>query len=113
MTQKWYEQPVKAFEISASRWPWQSGYNWRGSLSSAPLNKADAKTGASARFGGGWKYKLGISTAGWKNGGIELLVDLLFGSVRIVVRSAVGIRKEKAFREGWKARIDRAQKVEL
>lgn len=55
--------------IAAKRWPWQEGYNWRGmSISRAPLNPGGA------RFGGGWRYKLGIDF-----GGRTVLLNLLFG----------------------------------
>lgn len=61
------------FEIVASRWPWQPGYDWRGMKNcSAPLNRDGA------RFGGGWRYKVGFQ---W--GGSTLIIDLLFGSIRI------------------------------
>lgn len=63
------------YEITASRFPWQ-GYGWfphkNGKGPTAPLNPD------SARFGGGWNWKLGIST-----GGTTVLLDLLFGTVRI------------------------------
>lgn len=62
-------------EITASRFPWQ-GYGWfphkNGKGPTAPLNPAGS------RFGAGWNYKLGISI-----GGRTILLDLLFGTVRI------------------------------
>ena len=68
---------IGKYTIKAERWPWQ-GWGWRPHLNRihspgyAPLNS----TGA--RFGGGWRYKLGIAV-----GGTTIYVDLLFGSVRI------------------------------
>lgn len=66
---------IGKIEITASRWPWQ-GYGWfphkNGKGPTAMLNSSGA------RFGGGWKYKLGISV-----GGSAIILDLLFGMVRI------------------------------
>jgi len=65
-------------EIEASRWPWQ-GYGWfphkNGKGRTAMLNSSGA------RFGGGWKYKLGVSFSGR-----TLMLDLLFGIVCIRVK---------------------------
>lgn len=61
--------------IKASRWPWQ-GYGWfphkNGKGPTAMLNSSGA------RFGAGWKYKLGISI-----GGSSVMIDLLFGIIMI------------------------------
>lgn len=57
-------------EISFSRWPGQTG-PWGcklGWFNGGPLG----------RFGGGWKYKLGVCV-----GGSGVLFDLLFGSIYI------------------------------
>lgn len=68
---------IGAYEIKADRWPWQ-GWGWfphklrRKSPGFAPLNASGA------RFGGGWRYKLGIQI-----GGSTVIIDLLFGSIRI------------------------------
>lgn len=66
---------IGRIEITASRFPWQ-GYGWfphkNGKGPTAMLNSSGA------RFGAGWKYKLGISV-----GGSTVLIDLLFGIVRI------------------------------
>lgn len=62
--------------ITASRFPWQ-GYGWfphkNGKGPTAMLNQSGA------RFGGGWNYKLGISVGGSGT----ILIDLLFGTIRI------------------------------
>jgi hypothetical protein len=71
---------IGKYKITASRWPWQKGYNWHGSLSSAPLNPRNLTTGASPRFGGGWKYSIGVNI-----GGKTVMLNLLFGSLRITV----------------------------
>lgn len=67
---------IGRIEIKASRWPWQEGLGWfphkSGSGPKAPLNPMGA------RFGGGWRYKLGIAI-----GGSTVIIDLLFGSIRI------------------------------
>ncbi len=66
---------IGKFEITASRWPWQKGYNWRGMTnSSAPLNMNGA------RFGGGWRYKLGVS---WGSSFLTPHFDLLFGMISV------------------------------
>lgn len=61
--------------ITASRFPWQ-GYGWfphkNNQGPTAMLNPNGA------RFGAGWKYKLGFSL-----GGTTLLIDALFGIIRI------------------------------
>lgn len=67
---------IGALEICASRWPWQEGYNWRGTTREALLNNG-------ARFGGGWKYKLGASSGGWSTSGIGLHLDLILGALHI------------------------------
>jgi hypothetical protein len=77
--------------IRAERWPWQ-GYGWgpTGGFT-APGNRSGA------RFGGGWRWKLGIAI-----GGTTVLVDLLFGVLTFRWESAVD-RAEDAVR---RARID-------
>lgn len=66
---------IGKLDITASRFPWQ-GYGWfphkNGKGPTALLN------GSGARFGGGWKYKLGVSI-----GGTTVMVDLLFGTLSI------------------------------
>ena len=64
---------IFGYEIVAKRWPWQDGYDWHGMTNCpAPLNPKGA------RFGGGWKYKLGISVSG-----SSIMVDLVFGLISI------------------------------
>ena len=66
---------VGKFTVTVSRFPWQ-GYGWfphkNGKGPTAALNP----TGA--RFGGGWRYKLGFSLSDR-----TLMLDLLFGIVHI------------------------------
>lgn len=61
--------------ITASRFPWQ-GYGWfphkSGNGPRAPLNSSGA------RFGAGWKYKLGVSV-----GGTTVMFDVLFGIISV------------------------------
>lgn len=59
----------KKIEITASRWPWQKGDY------TAPLNPFGD------RFGGGWKYKLGIDM-----GGSTVILNLLYGMIRISIK---------------------------
>jgi hypothetical protein len=63
------------YTIKADRWPWQ-GYGW------FPHKNEKGRTAllnaSGARFGAGWEYKLGISI-----GGSTVLIDLLFGMIRI------------------------------
>lgn len=77
-------------EITASRWPWQKGYNWHGMTNStAPLNQPLPGEKAAPRFGGGWKYSLGIDV-----GGSTILLSLLFGMIIITkVRKCEGCGK--------------------
>lgn len=84
----------RRIEIKAKRWPWQQGYNWRGMTNStAPLN-ADG-----ARFGGGWKYKIGFSTGGWTKRGIHVSFDLLFGIVSVTYRTSFAIAEDRQLEE--------------
>lgn len=67
---------IGRLEVKATRWPWQDGWGWfphragRRSPGYAMLNQSGA------RFGGGWRWKLGIAV-----GGTTVMVDLLFGTV--------------------------------
>lgn len=64
---------IGKIEISAQRWPWQAGYDWKGmKYRGAPLNASGA------RFGGGWRYALGIE---W--GETTVILNLLYGMIRI------------------------------
>lgn len=75
---------IGGLKITASRWPGQVGYDWRGMTN----NTAILNNGA--RFGGGWKYCLGFSTAGWSENGGGISVDLLFGNININWRTPAG-----------------------
>ncbi len=55
----------RKLKIGFKRWPWQGGDF------SAPLNPSGA------RFGGGWKYKLGIDI-----GSSCIVLNLVWGMVR-------------------------------
>ena len=60
--------------INASRWPWQ-GYGWSSTGGpTALLNRSGA------RFGGGWRWKLGISI-----GDSSLMFELLFGIISVSI----------------------------
>lgn len=73
------QMKISRLEIKASRFPWQ-GYGWfphkdkSNVKTCAPLNQNGA------RFGAGWNYKLGIAI-----GGRTIIIDLLFGSIRIAI----------------------------
>jgi len=68
-------------KITFSRFPWQKrDPHWSHPTDAAP-KWGWGKTGGMARFGGGWDYKLGIAVSGR-----TIIVDLLFGSVRIELR---------------------------
>lgn len=69
--------------VKASRWPWQ-GYGWRGTS-----DKIRAPLAGGARFGGGWRYKLGISI-----GGKSVLVELIFGMLTFVTKDPEVTRRE-------------------
>lgn len=66
---------IGCLEIQSSRFPWQ-GYGWfphkNGKGRKAILNSSGA------RFGGGWKYKFGISFSS-----STVMLDLVFGIVTI------------------------------
>lgn len=64
---------IGRLKITGDRWPWQPGYNWRGTGNPrAPLNRCGA------RFGGGWKWKIGIDV-----GGHTVILNLFWGMLRI------------------------------
>lgn len=63
---------IGRLQVTASRWPWQPGYDWRGTHHYAPLNAGGA------RFGGGWRYKLGVEV-----GGTSVMFNLLYGIVTV------------------------------
>lgn len=87
--------------VHAARWPWQEGYSWAGASYEAPLNRA-GRNGAAARFGGGWKYRLGVSI-----GGTTVHLDLLFGMVSFWLETPA-YRIRKAERQAERKReIDR------
>lgn len=59
-------------EIKASRWPWQ-GYGWF----STKNNPKAYLNPSGARFGGGWRWCLGV-----RIGGDTVMMELLFGMLR-------------------------------
>lgn len=59
------------WKVSASRWPWQKP------TAAGPLNPSGA------RFGGGWDYKIGAQWSAFDKLGGTIIVDLLYGSIRI------------------------------
>ncbi|MGU3661069.1 hypothetical protein [Methylobacterium fujisawaense] len=80
--------------ITADRWPWQDGYGWSGTGGpTAPMNRSGA------RFGAGWRYRLGVSI-----GGTTVMLDLLFGMVRLHWESAADrawAAQRKAEADAW------------
>lgn len=70
---------MKKIKVEFSRWPWQ-GYGWFPHLTENKKAAAISNP-TGARFGGGWKYKIGIAI-----GGTAIIVDLLFGSIRITLQ---------------------------
>lgn len=70
-------------EFLPQRWPWQDGYNWQGMAGcSAPLNQPRKGDTAAPRFGGGWKYKIGIQFSSSD----YIYIELLYGAV--IIRKA-------------------------
>lgn len=79
------------YRVSASRFPWQKGYNWKGMEDTgALLNRSGA------RFGGGWRYKLGVSV-----GTTTVMIDLLFGIVSISPAHTCRACGKKIDEPGW------------
>ncbi|WP_088183946.1 hypothetical protein [Sphingobium sp. Z007] len=94
---------IGALLIRAERWPWQAGYNWHGMTNSAaPLNQPRRGDRAAPRFGGGWKYNLGIQFSGR-----TLLVELLFGMLTFNIETAKDRRVAAENAARRKAEIDR------
>lgn len=56
---------VFGFRIRPQRWPWQD---------TGKMHAANHW----ARFGGGWKYKLGVDV-----GGSSIIINLIWGMIRI------------------------------
>lgn len=68
-------------KVKFRNWPWQT----REPFWANPDGKTGTKwgwnpmaDGGMGRFGGGWKWKLGIAC-----GGREIILDLILGSIRI------------------------------
>lgn len=94
---------IGALIVKASRWPWQSGYNWYGMTNStAPLNQPRQGEKAAPRFGGGWKYNVGFQFSGR-----TLLVELLFGMLTFNIETAKDRRLADERKRARKAEIDR------
>ena len=66
-------------EVKASRWPWMPLEQHWSHGSDAPARYGWGTVPGMGRFGGGWQYKLGVTA-----GGRTVMLDLLFGSIRIV-----------------------------
>jgi hypothetical protein len=104
---------VGPLRIAASRWPGMDGYDWRGMTNSAaPLNPGGA------RFGGGWRFKLGVETGGWDANGIHLHFDLLFGALAVIWRTAKGRASDVESDKWWadwrtKEAVQKAVKLEV
>ncbi|MFK4794913.1 hypothetical protein [Sphingobium sp. ZW T5_29] len=94
---------IGALIIKADRWPWQAGYNWQGMTnSSAPLNQPRKGDKAAPRFGGGWKYNLGLQFSGR-----TLLIELLFGMLTFHIETAKDRREADERKVRRQAEIDR------
>lgn len=95
---------IKQIKFKADRWPWQPGYNWHGMThSSAPLNQPAPGAKAAPRFGGGWQWALGFEASASDRGG-TILLNLLFGMVRITWRTAKGVEADRRYDEIRKQR---------
>lgn len=65
-------------EITASRCPWQRVPAHWSHDGKTPKRYGWGNVPGMGRFGGGWQYKLGMQ---W--GGRTLIIDWIFGSIRI------------------------------
>jgi hypothetical protein len=96
-------KPIKRFEIKASRWPWQR----RTSMAMLSDPKTEGvgqkygwrQTDGMGRFGGGWNWALGFESGGWRDTGITIMFNLLFGMVTVRYRTAKGIAQEFRWKE--------------
>lgn len=100
---------IKRIEIKASRWPWQR----RTSMAMLSDPKTEGvgmkygwrQTDGMGRFGGGWNWALGFESGGWRDTGITVMFNLLFGIVTVRYRTRKGIAQELHYqqqREQWK-----------
>lgn len=90
---------MATIKIKADRWPWQKGYNWHGMVNStAPLNQPKPGAKAAPRFGGGWQWALGFEASASDLGGTVLL-NLLFGMIRISWRTAKGQAADRLYED--------------
>jgi len=103
--------PIKRLEIRAQRWPWQAGYNWHGTTHVALLNPPLPRKKAAPRFGAGWKYEFGISVGAWSENGISIILNLIFGMIRIRYRTRQGVEAERRRQELREARDRRQEAV--
>lgn len=68
--------------ITADRWPWQACVPHWSHVGKTPKRYGWGLVPGMARFGGGWDWKLGLSIST-----STVIVDLLFGSIRICLKS--------------------------
>ena len=64
--------------IKAQRWPWMPCKNHWSHFGETPAKYGWGKVPGMARFGGGWDWKFGVCI-----GSSEVILDLIFGTVRI------------------------------
>jgi len=94
---------IKRIEIKASRWPWQR----RTSMAALSDPKSEGvgmkygwrQTDGMGRFGGGWNWKFGIDSGGWRGTGITILLNLIFGTVTVHYRTSKGIAQELHYQQ--------------
>lgn len=112
-------KPIKRFEIKASRWPWQV----RTSMAALSDPKTEGvgqkygwrQTDGMGRFGGGWNWALGFESGGWRDTGITIMFNLLFGTVTVRYRTAKGIAQELHYqqqRDQWKREREERERQE-
>lgn len=110
---------IKRLEIKASRWPWQRRTS--SAILSDPKTEAVGmkygwrQTDGMGRFGGGWNWALGFESGGWRDTGITIMFNLLFGIVTVRYRTRKGIAQELHYqqqREQWKREREERERQE-
>ena len=108
--ERWRKVPLLKLWWKASRWPWHVKTQTAIlDLGGKPLGEkwgwSNKALGGMGRFGGGWRWKLGMLC-----GGSSLLIDLIWGSVHIDWNDPPARARERALKDADRKRVAEATK---